>query len=89
MCRVGPTVTISYQRSYIKIEALRVKSTTEIHGALSEVCGEFTLDRSTISRLANRFRGGCVSTDNDPRTKTRKAENINRLKKYEVCRRCF
>ena len=25
------------------------------------------MDRSTVSCWANRFRGGCVSTDNDPR----------------------
>ena len=40
---------------------------TVIHGTLSEVCDEFTVDRSTVSRWANRFRGGCVSIDNDPR----------------------
>ena len=61
------TVTISDQRSYIKIETLRDKNPSEIHGPLSEVCGVFTVDRSTVSRLANRFRGGCVSMDNDPR----------------------
>ena len=60
------TVTISDQRSYIKIETLRVNNLTGIHGALSEVCGEFTVDRSTVSRWADRFRGGCMSIDNDP-----------------------
>ena len=25
------------------------------------------MDRSTVSRWATRFRGGCVSIDNDPR----------------------
>ena len=25
------------------------------------------MDRSTFSRWANRFRGGCLSIDNDPR----------------------
>ena len=40
---------------------------TEIHIVLSEVCSEFTMDRSTFSRCANRFRGGSMSTDNDPR----------------------
>ena len=34
---------------------------------MSEVFYEFTLDRSTVSRWANRFLGGCVSIDNDPR----------------------
>ena len=32
---VSGTVTISYQRSYIKIETLRGKNPTEIHGALT------------------------------------------------------
>ena len=59
-------VTISDQRSYIKIENFH-GHLTEIHGALSEVCGEFTEDQSTVSRWANRFHGGCVSTYNDPR----------------------
>jgi hypothetical protein len=31
------------------------KNLTEIHSALSEVCGELTVDRSTVSRWANRF----------------------------------
>ena len=59
------SVTISDQRSYIKIETLRGKNPTEIHGALNEVCGEFTVDRNTVSRWANYFRSGCVSTDHD------------------------
>ena len=25
------------------------------------------MDRNTVSRWANRFHGGCVSIDNDPR----------------------
>ena len=60
------TVTISDQRSYIKIETLCSKNPTEIHGALSEVCGEFTVDCSTVSSWANHFCGGCASIDNDP-----------------------
>ena len=44
------TVTISDQRSYIEIETLRGKNPTEIRGTLSEVSGEFTVDRSTVSR---------------------------------------
>ena len=35
---------------------------------MSEVCGQFTVDRSTVSRRANRSPGGCVSIDNDPRS---------------------
>ena len=61
------TVPISDQRSYIKIETLRGKNPTEIHGALGEVCGEFTVDRSTVSRWGNRFSVVCESIDNDPR----------------------
>ena len=49
------TVPISKQRSYIKSETLRGKNLIEIHGALSEVCDEFTVDSSSISRWANPF----------------------------------
>ena len=65
---VSGIVTISDQRSHIKIETLRGKNPTEIHSALSEVCGDFTVDCSTVSRWASSFCGGCVSIDNDPRT---------------------
>ena len=61
------TVTISDQSSYSKTETLRGKNPTEIHGALSELCREFTVDHSMLSRWANCFRGGCVNVDNDPR----------------------
>ena len=47
---VSGTVTISDKKSYIKIENLRGKNPSEIHGALSEVCGVFTVDRRTVSR---------------------------------------
>ena len=60
-------MTISDQRSYIKIETLHGKNPTEIQSALSEVCGEFTVGRRTVSHWVNRFRGGCVSIDNDSR----------------------
>ena len=36
---------------------------------MNEVYGEFTVDRSTVSRWDNRFHGGCVSIDNDPRSR--------------------
>ena len=62
------SMTILNQRSCIKIETLRGKNPIEIHSALSEVCGEFTVERSTVSRWANRFRGGCVSIGSDPRS---------------------
>ena len=75
------TVTISDQRSYIKIETLCGKNPTEIHGAMSEVYSEFTVDRSTVYRWDNRFRGGCVRIDNDPRpgrpTTSTDAESVN------------
>ena len=48
-------VTISDQRSYFKIESLRGKNSSEIHGSLSEICGEFTVDRITVSRWVNFF----------------------------------
>ena len=69
------SVTILDQKSYIKIETSRYKNSTEIHSALNEVCGEFTVDRSTVSPWANRFRRGGVTIDNDlrlgrPRTST-------------------
>ena len=47
---MSSTVTILDQMSYIKIKTLRGKNPTEIHGVLSEVCGEFTVDCSTVSR---------------------------------------
>ena len=40
------------------------KNLTEIQDDFSEVCGVFTVDRSTVPRWANRFCGDCVSTDN-------------------------
>ncbi|PSN43215.1 hypothetical protein C0J52_17263 [Blattella germanica] len=59
---VSGTVTVEDQRSYIKIETLRGKNR-----ALSEVCGELTVDRSTVSRWVHRFRVGRMSIDDDPR----------------------
>ena len=64
---VSGTVTISDQRSYIKIETLHDKNPIEIHCALNEVNSDFTVNRCTVSRWANSFRGGCVSRHNDPR----------------------
>ena len=74
---VSGTVTISDQRSYIKIKTLRDKNPTEIHGALSEIYVEFTVDHSTDSRWANCIHGDCVSIDNNPRpgrSRTQKKE---------------
>ena len=50
------------------METLRRKNSTEIHSTFSEVCGEFTVDRSTVFRCDNRFRSGRVIIDNDPRS---------------------
>jgi len=42
------TVTVEDQRLYIKSETLGGKNPTEIHSALREVCGEQTVNRSTV-----------------------------------------
>jgi hypothetical protein len=44
------TVTVDDQTSYINIETLSGKNPTEIHVALCEICGEQTMDPSTVSR---------------------------------------
>ena len=55
--------------SVLYISLTRAKNgACSLHGALSEVCGEFTLDCSTVSCWTNHSRGGCVSIDNDPRS---------------------
>ena len=41
-------VTVEDQKPYIKIETLRGKNTTEIHSALRGVCGEQTVERSSL-----------------------------------------
>jgi len=61
------TVTVEDQKSYIKIETLRGKNPAEIHSALCEVCGEQTVDHSTVSHLATRFHEGRVTINDDPR----------------------
>jgi transposase len=61
------TVTVAHLRSYIKIDTLRGKNCTEIHIALHEVCGEQTVNHSTVSRWAIRFREGRVTINDDPR----------------------
>jgi len=66
--RVSGTVTNDDQRAYIKIETLRGKTLTEIHSSLIEVCGVETVQRSTISRWAERFRDGRLSIENDPKS---------------------
>jgi len=66
--RVSCTVSNDDQRAYIKIETLREKTPTEIHSSLIEVYGVETVDRSTISRWAQRFREGRLSIENDPKS---------------------
>ena len=41
-------MTVEDQRSYIKIETLHGRNPTEIQSALREVCGEQTVNRSTV-----------------------------------------
>jgi len=66
--RVSGTVTNDDQRAYIKFETLRGKTPTEIHSSLMEVCGVETVDQSTISRWAQRFREERLSIENDPKS---------------------
>ena len=61
------TVPVEDQRSYIKIETLRGKNPTEIYSALREVCGEQTVDCSTVSRWATSFPEGRVIINDDQR----------------------
>jgi len=66
--RISGTMSNVDQRTYIKIETLRRKTPTEIHSSLMEVCGVETVDRSTISRWAQRFYEGRLSIENDPKS---------------------
>jgi transposase len=61
------TVTFEDQRLYVKIETLRGQNPTEIHSALREVCGEQTVNRSTVSHWATHFRERHVTINDDPR----------------------
>jgi hypothetical protein len=60
-------MTVEYQRSYTKIETLCGKNPTEIQNALREVCGEHTVDRSTVSHWSTRFHDGHVTINDDQR----------------------
>jgi len=87
------TMMVEDQRSYIKIETLHGKNPTEIHSALREVCGEQTVDCSTVygeqtvdcstvSRCATLFCEGRVTINDDPRPgrpKTSKDERSVKL----------
>jgi hypothetical protein len=50
MASAGASGTVMFedQRSYIKTETLRGETPIEIHSALRKVCGEQTVDRSTV-----------------------------------------
>ena len=63
---VSGTVLWLFQiRDYtLRSKVYAEKSSTKIHGVLSEVYGEFTVDFSTVSHWANIFHCGCVSIDN-------------------------
>ena len=79
--RVSGTVTISNQKSYITLHS---KSPIEIHCALTEVCSEFSVDRSTVSRWANRFRDGCV-TIYCTMTQDVEDREYQQIKECEIC----
>ena len=64
--RVSGTMNNDNQRAYIKIETLRGKIPTEIQSSLTRVCSVETVDRSKVSRWAQRFREGSLSIENDP-----------------------
>ena len=78
------TVTVEDQRLYIKTETLRGKNPTEIHSALREVCGEETVDSSTVSCCASRFREGHVTINDDPRPGRPKTSTVERSMKLVV-----
>ena len=58
----------SDQRSYIKIESLHGKNSTEIHNNLREMCGDNVVDRSTVSRWSVHFRKARLSAADNPRS---------------------
>ena len=79
--RVSGPVTNDDQRAYIKIETLRGKTPTEIHTSLMEVCGVETVDRSTISRWAHRFR----EIEHRERPEERTTPNVDWSPKCGTC----
>ena len=66
--RISGTVTNDDQRAYIKIETLCGKTATEIHDSRMEVCAVEIVDKSTISRWAQRFRERRLSIENDQKS---------------------
>jgi len=78
------TVTGEDQRSYIKIETSRGKTPTKIYSALREVCGEQTVDHSTVSRWATRFSEGRVTINDESRPGRPKTSTDERSVKLVV-----
>lgn len=60
-------VTNLDQRSYVKIETVRGRTPSEIFNLLREVRGDDTMDRSTISRRATKFKSGVEDVTDAPR----------------------
>ncbi|EFN80295.1 Putative uncharacterized protein FLJ37770, partial [Harpegnathos saltator] len=62
------------------IETVRGKKVPEIHAALKEACGRFTVNRSRVPRWHMKFREGQTSIEDDPRAgrpSTVTADNTN------------
>lgn len=64
------------QRAYIRIETVRGKKVPEIHAALKEACGRFTVNRSTVQRWHTKFREGRTSIEDDPRHQQSKMKEM-------------
>ena len=79
-------LNISDHRSCLKIETLHGKNSTEIHGVLSGVCGELTVDFSMVSHWTNHFCVSCVSINKDPRPGRPKISSDDRSVNLEDCR---
>jgi len=43
-------ISVFEQCAYIRIETIRGKTVSEIHNALNEVCGIYTVDLNTVQR---------------------------------------
>jgi transposase len=69
---------LKIKKSYIKIDTLRGKPPTEIHSALREFCGVQTVDRSTVSHWATRFREVRLTINDDPRPERPKTSTDER-----------
>jgi hypothetical protein len=64
-------ITVMDQQSYFKIDTLRGITPTQIYESLREVCGDSTVDCSTISQWSQRFREGRIAVkDNQDRLQT-------------------